>query len=74
MKDKVIMKISGPEVDLFCRLDSNLEKFMTMVKAKKVLNVQLDKAMYGCVQSALLLPEDFQSFSSKASILRNKTT
>ena len=54
MKDEVIMKIIGPEVDLFCKLDPTLKSFVTKEKGRKVLYTQLDKALYGCVQSALL--------------------
>lgn len=54
MKDVVIMKISGPEVRIFCELDPKLKEFVTVEKGKDVLYVQLDKALYGCVQSALL--------------------
>ena len=54
MNKEVIMKIIGPEVDLFCDLDPSLENFVTREREKKALYVQLDKALYGCVQSALL--------------------
>ena len=54
MNDVVIMKIIGREVELFCKLDPSLRKFVTTEKKKKVLYTQLDKALYGCVQSALL--------------------
>ena len=54
MKDEVHMKIVGKEVDLFCEIDPTFEQFVTIEKGKRVLYVQLDKALYGCVQSALL--------------------
>ena len=54
MKDEVLMRITGKEVDIFCDLDPSLNAFVTSVKDKKVLYVQLDRALYGCVQSALL--------------------
>ena len=54
MKDTVYMKITGPKIDLFIELDPTLEEFVTMEKGKRVLYVQLNKALYGCVQSALL--------------------
>ena len=54
MKDEVIMKIIGPEVDLFCQLDPSLREYVITEKGRKVLYTQLDKALYGCVQSALL--------------------
>ena len=54
MKDRVIMRISGPEVDFFCDLDPTLKEFVVTVKGKKVLYVQLDRALYGCVKSSVL--------------------
>ena len=54
MKDEVLMKITGREAELFCEIDPSLEEFMVEIKGQKVLYVQLDKALYGCVQSALL--------------------
>ena len=54
MKDEVLMKITGKEVDLFCELDPSLRKFVIKENGKDVLYVQLDRALYGCVQSALL--------------------
>ena len=55
------MKIIGPEVDLFCNIDPTLADFVAYEKGKKVLYVQLDKALYGCVQSALLWYELYSS-------------
>ena len=54
MKEEVLMKIIGEEVKLFCELDPSLEQFVTKEKNKDVLYVQLDRVLYGCVQSALL--------------------
>jgi hypothetical protein len=54
MKDEVFMKIVGKEVDLFCEIDPSLKKFITYIKGIKTIYVQLDRALYGCVQSALL--------------------
>ena len=34
MKDQVIMKITGPEMDLFCKLDPTLTEFVTTYKGK----------------------------------------
>ena len=54
MTDFVVMKIRGKSVELFCNLDPTLKDFVVVEKGKKVLYVQLDKALYGCVKSALL--------------------
>ena len=61
MIHEVLMKITGKEVDLFCELDRSLEEFVTIEGGKRVLYVQLDKALYGCVQSALLWYELYSS-------------
>ena len=37
MKDEVIMKIIGPEVDLFCQLDPSLREYVITEKGRKVL-------------------------------------
>lgn len=39
---------------MFCKLDFSLRKFVTIEKGKKVLYTQLDKALYRCIQSAIL--------------------
>ena len=54
MKGEVLMKIVGKEVDLFCEIDPSLKEFITYIKGIKTIYVQLDRALYGCVQSALL--------------------
>lgn len=65
MKEEVIMKITGPEVRIFCNLDKSLNEFVVLEKGKEVLYVQLDKALYGCVQSALLWYELYSSTLEK---------
>lgn len=54
MKGEVLMKITGKEIDLFLEIDPSLAEFVVIENWKRVLYVQLDKALYGCVQSALL--------------------
>ena len=36
-KDKVIMKITSPEIKMFCKLDPSLQKFVTYKKRKSTL-------------------------------------
>ena len=61
MRDEVLMKITGREAELFCEIDPTLADFIIEEKGQKVLYVQLDKALYGCVQSALLWYELYSS-------------
>ena len=61
MIDEVIMRITGKEVDLFLEIDPSLAEFVVYENGVKVLYVQLDKALYGCVQSALLWYELYSS-------------
>ena len=54
MKDLVIMKFTGTAVDIICKMDPSYEAYVTVENGKKVIYVRLHKALYGCVQSALL--------------------
>ena len=65
MKDLVHMKITGPDIKLFCEIDPGMEKFITYENGKRVLYVQLDRALYGCVQLALLWYELYSSTLEK---------
>jgi hypothetical protein len=54
MVDFVVMKFTGESVDILCSLNSEHKKFVATEGGAKVLYVRLDKAIYGCVKSALL--------------------
>ena len=59
MKDFVIMKFTGESVDILCRMNPKYIPFVVIERGVKVLYVRLIKALYGCVQSALLWYELF---------------
>ena len=61
MKDYTIMKFTGESVDILCKLNKKYLKFVTEENGVKVLYVRLIKAIYGCVQSALLWYQLFYS-------------
>ena len=61
MKDYTIMKFTGESVDILCKLNSKYIEFVTEENGVKVLYVRLIKAIYGCVQSALLWYQLFYS-------------
>ena len=48
------MNITVKEVDMFCDIDPSLAESVVMKKGKKVLYVQIDRDLYGRVQSELL--------------------
>ena len=54
MKDYVIIKFVGESVDILLTMEPSYKKFVTHEKGAKVLYARLKKALYGCVQSALL--------------------
>jgi hypothetical protein len=54
MKDFTIMKFTGASVDILCKMNRKYEKFVCVENGVRVLYVRLLKAIYGCVQSALL--------------------
>jgi hypothetical protein len=54
MNDYVLIKFVGESVDILLKMESSYAKFVTYEKGVKVLYARLKKALYGCVQSALL--------------------
>jgi hypothetical protein len=54
MEDFVLLKLAGEAVNIMCQVNPKYEKFVVIENGKKVLYLQLLKALYGCVQSALL--------------------
>jgi len=54
MEDFVLLKLVGEAVDIMCQLNPKYKKFVVVENEKKVLYLQLLKALYGYVQSTLL--------------------
>jgi hypothetical protein len=61
MKDFTLLKVEGELVDIMCDVCSDYKKFVCYKNGKKVLCLELLKALYGCIQSALLWYELFSS-------------
>ena len=59
MPDFVLMQLVGEAVDTMCKVNPKYEKYVTIENGNKVLYMQLLKALYGCVKSALLWYELF---------------
>ena len=54
MKKFVLLKIDGEFVDIICQMDPGFAPHIRYENGKKVLYIQLLKALYGCIESALL--------------------
>ena len=61
MPDFVLMQLVGEAVDTMCKVNPKYEKYVTIENGNKVLYMQLLKALYGCVKSALLWYELFSN-------------
>jgi hypothetical protein len=59
MVDFTLLKMEGESVDIMCNVCEGYRKFVCYERGKKVLYLKLLKALYGCVQSALLWYELF---------------
>jgi hypothetical protein len=59
MKDFTLLKMEGESVDILCDVSDEYKKYVCYENGKKVLYLKLEKALYGCVQSALLWYELF---------------
>ena len=56
------IKLEGELVDLIVRIDPTYSKFIQMEKGKKVIYTELDKALYGTMQAALLFWKRITNF------------
>ena len=54
MDQFTLMKIVGEAVDIMVEVNHEYAKFVVIEKDKRVLYLQLNKALHGCVKSALL--------------------
>jgi len=61
MEDFVLVKLTGDSVDLMCKVDESYKKYIHYENGKKVLYLRLLKALYGCMQSALLWYKTFMT-------------
>jgi len=71
MPDFTVMKLTGDAVDIMCKVNPKYEKFMTIEKGKRVLYLQLLKALYRCVQLALLWYDLFTNTLKEAGFVLN---
>jgi hypothetical protein len=60
MEDMVVVKIIGETADIMCQVNKSYEKYITYENGKKVLYMKLIKALYSCMQSAMLWYETFK--------------
>ena len=59
MPDFILIKLREDSVDILCTCNEKYKNYVTMEKGKKVLYLRLAKALYGCLQSALLWYQTF---------------
>jgi hypothetical protein len=62
MSDYTLLKFTGESVNIMCKMNPKYEEYVSFESGKKVLYVQLLKALYGCVVSALLWYELFSGY------------
>ena len=64
--DEVIhVKLVGELVDLLCKVDPTYQQFITYEGKQKFIYTELDKALYGTIQAALLFWKKLSSFLKK---------
>ena len=54
MDDFVLIWLSGDDINIMCNANPAYEQFVTNNNGRRTLFLQLKKALYGCVKSALL--------------------
>ena len=71
MNDLVHMKVTGEMVKVMTNINPTYKKYVTEEKGKPVLYVKLLKALYGCVQSALLWYKTFSELLQNMGFVLN---
>ena len=61
MPDFVLIKLMNEEVDIMCEADNEYKKFITYEGKNKVMYMQLSKALYGCMKSAIIWYNTFST-------------
>ena len=69
--DFVLVKFTGESVDVLCQVDVGYQEFVTYGNGKKILYLELLKALYGCVRSALLWYELYSTKLQGMGIILN---
>ena len=54
MDDDVILRMTGASVDVLCQVNESYKEFVTEENGKKVIYLKLNRALYGCIKSAML--------------------
>ena len=54
MDEFVLIRLTGESVKIMCEINPTYNEYVTYEKGKPVLYLQLIKALYGCIRSALL--------------------
>ena len=56
----IIVKLSGKSTEMMCKVNQKYKRFVSYERGKPVLYLKLNKALYGCIQSALLWYQTFK--------------
>ena len=59
MEDYVLLRLTGEPVETMRGIGEEYKQYMTVEKGKKLLYLRLKKALYGCMQSAILWYDTF---------------
>ena len=72
MIDFVLVKLKGESVSIMCKMNPSYKQYVTIENGKEVLYLQLVKALYGCIQSALSWYKTFTGKLSELGFTLNK--
>ena len=72
MEDYVLVKLVGKEVEIMCKVSDKYKEFVGMENGKRVLYLRLKKALYGCMQSAILWYDTFKGALQEMGFQINK--
>ena len=60
MDDYILVKFTGRAVEALCNISGEYRQHVTLENGKQVLYLRFKKALYGCIQSAILWYDTFK--------------
>jgi virulence-associated protein VapD len=69
--NEVYMRLDGTSLDVLCEIDEDYKQYVIKYDKGDYIVVNLDKALYGCVESAKLWYDDLKQTLNKAGFIAN---
>ena len=49
IKDRVLIRLTGKTMEVTCEINTTYKSFLALENGKRIFNLKLKKALYGCI-------------------------